>query len=666
MKQPHSVSESNLGNLKIILMDFHHHESPLSLNALDDSLNVGNLSLIYRLFELLKRKFENQGKGFSKWLQAREKWLKDLGIDDSYCDISIEFMNDRECATKFLNHYDDFHFPVRWMVQHINLSELCEKNHEWIEHVEFWRPFKTGIMNLLKNKKLQVLQHIPKEMLFEWIDDLSSIFNKYFRFSFIRYIDEAKKALSEGCCLSQLSAMLRDHEEIVKHAVNTNSYNMLHASGRLKHDRKFCMDTVRSNPLAFLTIPEEFKNDKEFVLELLDTPITILDGKIEQDLIQTYTPEVYILAPESMRDEIPIEIKMKVYQQLFLKDVTIDYIHIQDAIMKQAFRTLHELSDDQYFEAHKNCQRHPSHQGWFIDTTFRLFRYRHTLQQDEEFASIVEQAMTRFYKNFDQLWMEDEEVFLRRKDLAIILEYGPLALRKNRNFVFQVVKRDACNLYYVLPEFRNDRQIVLEAVRNRGYLLYQLLDPSHFVVTAELRDDKEVVLAALHSPNPCLFDDIPQYLQDDSDCLLAIRVHALHNASQHLKQDANFILKTVKQNPRYLENIFSYNHVILNSEIISEYMKRCGIITDDVIDHLSEKCFNGLDVRNVSFDEGVKLFQNFLNRRMEFAYFGCYIPESYLLKEPIKLIEVDDEIDYAFDWWKEHLFRVIQEYAHTS
>ena len=62
--------------MKIILIDFHalQVQSPISWNHSSQTLE-NNSSYIYHLYERLKRKFENQSKGFSKWLLVREKWL---------------------------------------------------------------------------------------------------------------------------------------------------------------------------------------------------------------------------------------------------------------------------------------------------------------------------------------------------------------------------------------------------------------------------------------------------------------------------------------------------------------------------------------------------------------------------------------------------------------
>ncbi|KAG2393802.1 hypothetical protein C9374_003566 [Naegleria lovaniensis] len=707
--------------VKIILIDFH--------GSVSDAVPMieSYSSHVHQLFEHLKRKFENQSKGYSKWLQAKLERMIDNSLlciytndDKNDLETMIEFMNDPYCVMQLLHHCDDMEcFPMIWMMQPIDVSELCEQNQELIGTVEFWRPFKMGILNLLKNKKFQVLKYIPKEILFEWMDDLKPIFIKHYNFSFIFEVDdadEAKKVLCEdGCYLFQLSDRLRDNEEIVKHAINAKHVNLYMASERLQHDFAFLLSVVRSNPETFSKIPQEFRNDKEFVLELLNTSMTSLDGTIEQDLIQTCIPEVYVWVPQSVRDEIPMEIIMKVYQQLFLKDEAGDFM--KNELLRSVIQMLCELPDE-YYQAHQKYQRNLTEQGCFVHSLFDKCHIHHIIQQDEEFANIVEQVMTRLYKGYDQIWIEQEEAFVwKRKDLELIMKYGPLTLRKNRNFVVQAATKNVKSFKNALSEFQHDRQIILTVLHNRGDLLNELQD---FFIPQMLHD-KEMVLTALKSEHPCAFSKLPAHLQDDRDCALAalsntkipnVRVpiqtfikrkdvevinaglkrseiwmaflpddfksnrdfvlKSLHYPggvfvldfiSEELKQDANFILECVKQNPPNLEflfSLFSIELLVLNSEIISEYMKRCGILSRRIMGHVCKTFFDEHEESND--DDFIQWMTSLQNQRMEYEYLGCYIPESRLMKEPITLLEVEDEgnllecsFTRAYDKWKEYL-----------
>ena len=81
-------------------------------------------SHILQLCEWMKFKFENQMKGFAKWLLAKEKWLK---YGNPY-QFPIEFLNDRDIVKKMMvdctirNGYFSLIHP--WMAQEIDIAEL--------------------------------------------------------------------------------------------------------------------------------------------------------------------------------------------------------------------------------------------------------------------------------------------------------------------------------------------------------------------------------------------------------------------------------------------------------------------------------------------------------------------------------------------------------------
>ncbi|KAF0982662.1 hypothetical protein FDP41_011592 [Naegleria fowleri] len=91
--------------------------------------------------------------------------------------------------------------------------------------------------------------------------------------------------------------------------IQCNPENFTKASTRLKNDRTFCLDVVRSNPDVFNRIPEEYQNDKEFIVELINTSRIVVDGKVREDIIHTCIPEIYQRIPLTVYDKLPMEIK---------------------------------------------------------------------------------------------------------------------------------------------------------------------------------------------------------------------------------------------------------------------------------------------------------------------------------------------------------------------
>ena len=92
-------------------------------------------------------------------------------------------------------------------------------------------------------------------------------------------------------------------------------------------------------------------------------------------------------------------------------------------------------------------------------------------------------------------------------------------------------------------------------------------------------------------------------------------------------------------------------HISVNSEIISEYAKRCGIISTYFLDYLCEYYLDGQKVQDLSLDETIMFFKDLKNQRLEFEYFGCHIPESLVLREPIPLLKIKFS-SFDFCGWK--------------
>nr|CAG4710827.1 unnamed protein product [Naegleria fowleri] len=354
---------------------------------------------------LLKTKFEDQCKGFCKWLKAKEEWIKQIEQrrpDDEWENMKIEFMNDRECVEAY----------------------LCAENKQLSETVAFWRPYKREILRHIKASRLQVLKFIPKEMLFEWKEELSGIFQKNYGFSFIFDLDdfdESKTALSEKRCLfKQLSERLRDNEEI------------------------------------------------EFILQILNTPISMMDGKIKEEMIETFTPEVYDLIPKNIRDELPMDVKMHVYQQLFLKDLYHDCLSYDLCLPKEVFKMLSDLPDE-YYQAHKRYQRKLKEKGKFMNSILEVYLEK----PDGEFNRIVEKVIPRIYMDFENN-LDNDEDFLKRLDLPLVM-----------------FSKQASKLWG--------------------------------------RNDKEFILTALKSRYPCSFHEIPRTFQNDRDCMMAVIDNHFHH-----------------------------------------------------------------------------------------------------------------------------------------
>ncbi|KAG2393174.1 hypothetical protein C9374_009751 [Naegleria lovaniensis] len=156
------LSKSNstmTDSVKIILINFHHHSSSWSETPLD--------SHVCQIFQLLKRKFEHQAKGFCKWLKAKDEWLQQ---DQTH--MKLEFMHDRDSVLKWKgfnpwtpDSNSSGYIHKMMMLQPVDIEELYHNTQELIDRVEFWHPFKKEILSLIMAEELDIFDFFPKHFI---------------------------------------------------------------------------------------------------------------------------------------------------------------------------------------------------------------------------------------------------------------------------------------------------------------------------------------------------------------------------------------------------------------------------------------------------------------------------------------------------------------------
>lgn len=121
--------------------------------------------------------------------------------------------------------------------------------------------------------------------------------------------------------------------------------------------------------------------------------------------------------------------------------------------------------------------------------------------------------------NFSEELRNDKEVVLEAvKQRGSNLFYASDDLKNDHEVVTEAVKQNPNALYYASQELRNDRQIVLEAIK---------IDTNSFARASEkLRADKEFVLEAIRQSQNC---------------------DVLQHVSKKIKNDKGIILEAVKK-----------------------------------------------------------------------------------------------------------------------
>ena len=122
------------------------------------------------------------------------------------------------------------------------------------------------------------------------------------------------------------------------------------------------------------------------------------------------------------------------------------------------------------------------------------------------------------------------------------LELFSNILWKEKEVVLAAVKKNEDALKYASPRLKDDKDIVLEAIKSSSVV------SALRYASPRLKDDKDVVLEAVEHDGEALEFASPR-LQDDKDIVLEAvkeRKYALQYASPRLKDDKDVVLKAVK------------------------------------------------------------------------------------------------------------------------
>ncbi|KAF0976503.1 hypothetical protein FDP41_004402 [Naegleria fowleri] len=225
------------------------------------------------------------------------------------CPINLEFMDDRYCVEKIVLYYSyNIFWEYQWMIQKIDIEELCNNNQELLANVEFWLPFKIGILKLIVDKKLKVLEYIPKDVLLEWKEVILNALKSEIPCSFCnipKNFQENRDCLLEALrnrrtnmkdpvlvdILEKYAAEKKDREMIMmaiskderylKHFSNDRDIILAlisHYHKHLKHETfdfwlKGISNSVKDFGFVLKFISEDGRNDRDFMLKLLQNPL---------------------------------------------------------------------------------------------------------------------------------------------------------------------------------------------------------------------------------------------------------------------------------------------------------------------------------------------------------------------------------------------------------
>lgn len=150
-------------------------------------------------------------------------------------------------------------------------------------------------------------------------------------------------------------------------------------------------------------------------------------------------------------------------------------------------------------------------------------------------------------------------------DNKYILDRYYVDIINNKKFMLDLIKDNGCFLVYASDEIKNDRSLVLEAIKN-GLSLEKVSD--------EFKNDKEIVLTAIN--NGGFYCDASDNMQNDKEIALAAikNGESVYFLSDNFKDDIDIALAAVKNKSDDLD--YLSDNIKNNKEVVLESVNSDG------------------------------------------------------------------------------------------
>ena len=239
-------------------------------------------------------------------------------------------------------------------------------------------------------------------------------------------------------------------------------------------DKKEAIEIVKEDGFALETLSEEFKKDRDVVLEAIKTSgmggLQNADKKFYKD------------------------------RDLILIAVTKDGICLN--------RADENLKKDKEIVL-AACKNNGDALGDAHDT----------LKKDKEIVLVAVKNSGWALQHADENLKKDRDIVIEAvKQNGTAIEYAHPDLKKDRDIVIEAVKRDGTAIEYLDESFKNDREIVLKAVSTLG------LQSALQCVAENFKKDKEIVKAALDGSIDA-FDYADKTLYEDKDFIKSLMIN---------------------------------------------------------------------------------------------------------------------------------------------
>ncbi|KAF0975367.1 hypothetical protein FDP41_005361 [Naegleria fowleri] len=471
-------------NARMIMIDFsnsfsHHTESVDEIRGLELSL---------------KKKFLLQQEGKKKWLLNRELKYEHF--------FPVEFMNDKEFI---LNHIKKYGYGFGFMA-----SKLRQDRNFVLQAAQL----EGGVLNYYKEDSLN-----DKEVVLEAL--------------------KTKKGFS----LESASPELLKDNNFVMEAIRLNEKSVWYASEKLWKDRELVFEAIKQNKKALQWVSHTLRDDKEFVLKALqllypefENFVSISDAnkeimlkvvkdfgfllkfaseelKNDRDVVCTALKSDYTsleFASLDLQNDIEIaleETKRNGYALKYVspqlkktKDVVLTAVNqngyalayasdemkkdreVVLAAVRKEGRALQyadkKLQKDQeiIFEAIKQDQSvfpYISHHLFYKDCSY--WEYLNCERKHKELIlKLAKLGVERLFRYIPNKFTEDRELVKKVANingLSVVglCHYSPL--RNDKEIILEAVKNNGVALKFVSEELQKDPELVMEALKRNGFAL---------------------------------------------------------------------------------------------------------------------------------------------------------------------------------------------------
>ncbi|KAL9644179.1 hypothetical protein ABK040_005642 [Willaertia magna] len=501
--------------------------------------------------KLLKKKFENQQKGYAKYLIKKQELLIQHKKSDSSFKIPLELMYDRPFVMEILQNI------------HKQLS--------------YWNTKK--FLFFFKNDKEIILQCLKLQK--DYFKEIISINDKF-----------------------------TNDFDIISLAVKQNYQYLENASLEIQNSKECILKLIEINPKCYYSLLNKFKKDKSIIEKAVSLDGSVLNGvpgkcftnNIVKIAVSNYGQALGYVSMEfrNIYDIALTAVKQNGYAIIYVPEEILDETIVTEAIKKSGINITHIQFTKFYKERHLNllaAQYGASLE--FINEDFR---------NDKE---IVLQAIKN--KSDYSSWRKDYYKLIRdetlRKDkeicLIVVKETGcmlgamPDEIRDDKDVVIQAIQTNEFAIEFASDRLRNDRDIAIELfskTQRKSYYPDYIIDyrsknelyvlnteeeknrkltqqPLLSFFSKEIQEDKEIIPLAFKFDNNSLYC-IPEMLRKDKDFMMKlIEIHGMATecVSDDLKKDKDFNLMAVKKD--YTSYLFLSHE--MKCELVKEWLNCC-------------------------------------------------------------------------------------------